>query len=519
MSMCQGYYMKLIPLSLLFLSVSSYADIEYKLTEIVNSPSGKYQGLEQEGYLQFKGIPYAEPPVGEKRWQAPENKSVMEGVYFSGKFGNSCATTVSLAGFSKISQSEDCLYLNVYAPKDNEGKKRPVLVWIPGGGLRTGSGDEYDVSNFIKKDIVVVTINYRLGVFGFFSHPALNHESKKINYGLLDQQKALSWVQRNIASFGGDPDNVTLFGESAGGHSVLANIVSPLSSGLFKKAIISSGSYNLDQKNIAQANAVGLEVAKAVGCDDGTPDGQLACLKKTPVAKLATTAISNLYNDQFTIDGDIIPYTFNEAIAKGKVNKVDIINGFQNNEGTFFAGVIENDAGKKIDKQIYTASMMTLYGKSFSSVEETDDNTDFTAKLSDDLTKYKFICPSLQFNAEMAKKNRLYAYVFNDKTAPQYIPKMSRPYLAAHTSELIYFFDGFHGATGVKQALTKEQQRLSDNIVSYLSNFIKNGDPNQGAPVREKWTEFNTEHMMAIEFSDKGIFDINNLSKKYVCPQ
>lgn len=181
--------MKLIPLSLLFLSVSSYAGIEYKLTEIVNSPSGKYQGLEQEGYLQFKGIPYAEPPVGEKRWQAPENKSVMEGVYFAGKFGNSCATTVSLAGFSKISQSEDCLYLNVYAPKDNEGKKRPVLVWIPGGGLRTGSGDEYNVSNFIKKDIVVVTINYRLGVFGFFSHPALNHESKKINYGLLDQQK------------------------------------------------------------------------------------------------------------------------------------------------------------------------------------------------------------------------------------------------------------------------------------------------------------------------------------------
>ena len=509
--------MKAYLLSLLFLSVSAYSGEEYKLTDIITSPSGKFQGLVQNGYLQFKGIPYAEPPIGEKRWQAPETKSIMEGVYFAGKFGNSCATTLNLAGFSKISQSEDCLYLNVYAPKTKTNTKRPVLFWIPGGGLRTGSGDEYDASKFIKKDIVVVTINYRLGVFGFFSHPALNQEKRKINYGLLDQQKALLWVKNNISSFSGDPNNVTIFGESAGGHSVIANILSPLSSGLFNKAIISSGSYNLDQKNIEQANRIGIEVAKKVGCDVGTASNQLGCLKLLPTAKLATTEISNLYNDQFTIDGEILPRPFNEAVEKGNFNKVSIINGFQNNEGNFFAGVIENSTKTKIDKDLYIKSMQGLYGKEFSSVKETNENTDFTVKLGNDLTKYKFICPAIQFNKDISNKTPVYSYVFNDQTAPQYIDKMSKPYLAAHTSELIYFFEGFHGATGKKVALTNKQQRLSNAMMSYWSNFIKNGNPNQGDSIKEKWFKFESGNMRAIEFTENGIYNIENLATRYKC--
>lgn len=509
--------MKVKILSLVILSVSSYANAAYEITDIIQTPSGKYQGVKSDEYFQFKGIPYAEPPIKDRRWQAPETKGVIDGVFFAGKFGNSCATTVNLSGFSKISQSEDCLYLNVYSPKIETGKKYPVLFWIPGGGLRTGSGDEYDVSNFIKKDIVVVTINYRLGVFGFFSHPSLNKEAKKINYGLMDQQKALEWVKNNIDAFGGDPNNVTIFGESAGGHSVVANIMSPLSKGLFNKAIISSGTYNLDQRTVEEANKAGIEVAKIVGCEEKNESEQLECLKKVPSNKLITNQVSDLYNDQFTIDGTILPSTFDIAIKNGDFNKVNIINGFQNNEGTFFAGVIENGAGKKIDKELYIASMHTLFGKEFSTPEENEKNTDFTLKLSEDLTKRKFICPSLSFDKAISAKTNIYSYVFNDVTAPQYIPKMSIPYLASHTSELLYFFKGFHGATGTQHVLDSKQQELADNMVSYFSNFIKNGNPNEGYKLAVEWKPYTGKNKNSIEFSDKGINGISDVDANYEC--
>ena len=335
----------------------------------------------------------------------------------------------------------------------------------------------------------------------------------------MDQQKALLWVKNNISSFGGDPDNVTIFGESAGGHSVIAHVVSPLSAGLFSKAIISSGSYNLDHKNIDQANAVGMTIASKVGCDTGTTSEQLACLKKAPTAKLSTNEISNLYNDQFTIDGTIIPDSFANLIKEGKINQVPIINGFQNNEGTFFAGVVENDAGKKIDKDLYINSMLGFYGKEFSTTKETNENTDFTLKLSEDLSHHKFICPSLHFNKNASNQTLLYSYVFNDKTASQYIPDMSNPYLAAHTSELAYFFEGFRGATGKRNVLTEKQARLSENIMTYWSNFIKNGNPNQGESVKEEWFAFNDVNMRAIEFTENGPAKINNLSTKYSCDQ
>jgi para-nitrobenzyl esterase len=245
---------------------------------IMRIDGGLVRGADAAGVRSFLGLPYAAPPTGNLRWRPPQPAAAWSGVRDATKFGPSCPQATMGNPFLPPGPiSEDCLYLNVYTPAARPGANRPVLVWIHGGGLVQDGARNYDGTKLAADGTVVVTINYRLGALGFLAHPALASRPGGAagNYGLMDQQAALRWVQRNIAQFGGDPRNVTIAGQSAGGLSVLAQMVSPGARGLFQRAIVQSGTFALNQQPLATAEAAGETFAKNAGCQDQTA----ACLR------------------------------------------------------------------------------------------------------------------------------------------------------------------------------------------------------------------------------------------------
>merc|ERR1712193_41366 len=272
-------------------------------TPVVQTNSGKVVGVVEQGFdnkpiYAFKGIPYAADPSGSNRWLPPQDPESWSDVRDTSTWGNVCPQTNDVAILdqfianqtgldgSKVPEptetiSEDCLVLNVFSPSLNTTEKAPVMVWIHGGALAAGSGQEYPHKNFVKEDVVLVTINYRLGFLGYFAHPDLN----ATNFGLQDQVKALEWVQKNVGAFGGDPSQVTIFGESAGGQSVQALMVSPLSAGLFKGAISESGdaaqSLNI---TMSEAGKLGVAVGEALNISAGAD--QLEQMRSLPASKI-----------------------------------------------------------------------------------------------------------------------------------------------------------------------------------------------------------------------------------------
>lgn len=249
---------------------------------ISQTSSGPVRGEDHTDFTAYLGIPYAKPPVGELRFAAPVAPDSWSAVRSATEYGSDCVQSTG-------GGSEDCLYLNVFRPKT--AGPHPVMVWIHGGAFIFGSGaGSYVPTRLVSHDTVVVTINYRLGRFGFLAHPGLSAESDANasgSYGIMDQQLALKWVKENIDNFGGDAGNVTIFGESAGGLSVLSHLVSPASENLFDKAIVQSGSYSLTQTPMATAQTAGEAFATAVGCDNADPAQEVACIRgKTPVRSL-----------------------------------------------------------------------------------------------------------------------------------------------------------------------------------------------------------------------------------------
>ncbi len=248
---------------------------QWRSAPMVNIDSGAVQGINEQTVDAFKGIPYAAPPVGNLRWRAPQPVTAWHSVLKATAYGHDCMQKPFPGDAAPLGTppSEDCLVLNVWKPHQAKtGSNKPVMVWIYGGGFVNGgsSPSVYDASSFARQDIVAVSFNYRVGRFGFFAHPALSAENKDGmlgNYGFMDQIAALHWVQRNIAQFGGDPNNVTLVGESAGGFSIHTLLTSPLAKGLFHQAIIQSGSgrKNITQRNLHTVSASGLPSAEAVG--------------------------------------------------------------------------------------------------------------------------------------------------------------------------------------------------------------------------------------------------------------
>lgn len=293
------------------------------------------------GALVFEGIPYAAPPVGDLRWRAPRPVASWTAVRAANRLGHNCVQHRPYGDINadSIGTSEDCLYLNVWT-QSTEGR-RPVMVWIHGGGFFAGFGGEerHNAGPLTRKGAVVVTLNYRLGAFGFLAHPALVAESAEHasgNYGLLDQIAALQWVQRNIARFGGDPTRVTIFGESAGGMSVGALIGSPLAKGLFHRAILESGTGTVLLQTRADAEAIGTRVATALGVT-GTGASTASQLRAVPAESVLAVAVRLAPNRGSpivfpSVDGRVLPHPVDSAISLGTANVVPVIVGSNRDE-------------------------------------------------------------------------------------------------------------------------------------------------------------------------------------------
>jgi para-nitrobenzyl esterase len=316
----------------------------------VKIDTGTLEGLDTAGVMVFRGIPYAAPPVGELRWKPPQSAKSWSGVRPAAQLGRNCIQHRPWPGIDPFAAgiSEDCLYLNVWTNSlDTRTSKRPVMVWIHGGGFFAGFGGEerHNGARLAQKGAVVVTLNYRLGPFGFLAHPALAAESPHHaagNYGLLDQIAALQWVKRNIARFGGDPSRVMIFGESAGGMSVGSLIASPLAKGLFQRAILESGtgvSTGVAARDTAQA--IALQLAESLGVGGVGADAATGLRALSPDTLLAASLhLGRPGEARFfpTVDGWVLPHAVDSALAGGAANLVPVIAGTNRDEGDEWMG-------------------------------------------------------------------------------------------------------------------------------------------------------------------------------------
>ncbi|MBL4722086.1 MAG: carboxylesterase family protein, partial [Alphaproteobacteria bacterium] len=294
--------------------------------------------LENEAVSTFKGMPFAKPPVGALRWRAPEAPEPWSGVRDATSFAASCPQDaggdIAMFGLpEEAPRSEDCLYLDVWTGARSAAERRPVMVWICGGGFYIGASSQpmYNGVCLAESGAVVVSVNYRVNVLGGFAHPALSAESgvgASGNYALMDQSAALRWVQDNIAAFGGDPDNVTIFGESAGSRSVALHMISPLSRGLFHRGICQSGGLRNVDGSLAAREAMGLEIAAKLGCDKAADP--LAALREKPWVELANAV--DFSSNPF-VDGWVVPDDPQKMYEAGDVASADMIVGVNANEG------------------------------------------------------------------------------------------------------------------------------------------------------------------------------------------
>jgi para-nitrobenzyl esterase len=487
-------------------------------TPAIVTQSGPLKGIVNGNITEFLGIPYAAPPVGNLRWMPPQPFGKWHGLLNASAFGSVC--TQGGRG------SEDCLFLNIYVPdfKKNAHKHHgalPVMFWIHGGGLVSGAGSDYDPTPLVEQGVIVVTINYRLGYLGFFAQSALDSEGHDAgNYGLMDQQFAMQWVQNNIAAFGGDPGNVTIFGESAGGHSVYCNLASPTAAGLFSHAIAESGSYLMFDPfiqpivplSVGESTGNGLvpggdSVASGFGC------ATAACLRGLSNTDLVSVQPGTLYA---FVDGTLLTQTPGEAFASGSFNQVPVITGTNHDEWRIFVAEQYDLAGNPIlTAADYIAATDALYGPLLGPIVlgvypyVPPGGQVLGASGTDGI----FACSARNGDELLSNFTTTYAYEFNDENAPPQPPPpgLSFPLGAFHGAEVQYLFD-----VGFFFEFTPAQQQLSQAMVDYWTNFAATGDPNGGSlptwspydpisdqfqslipptPVVEATGAFNTDHL------------------------
>jgi para-nitrobenzyl esterase len=464
---------------------------------IVTSAGGRLRGQAAGTVDEFLGIPYAAPPVGPLRWRPPQPAAHWTGVRPAKNFGPHCPQTGGPFGLA--SMSENCLFLNVYAPAGSlRGGSLPVMVWIHGGDLTAGESNDYNPAGLVRDGAVVVTINYRLGALGFLADPALGSpKGSSGDYGLMDQQAALRWVQQNIRQFGGNPRNVTIFGESAGGLSVLAQLVSPAARGLFAKAIIESGSYSLLQPSLATAEASGEAFAAKAGCASQNAASQTAvCLRRLPV--------QTILNDQGTvgpdIDGTVLTQSIGTALASGDFSHVPVIDGTNHDEWRLFIAIFQPLTGPvtAANYQSMIASTASVSPAEAAVVAAHYPLRSYASPaeaLGAVGTDAIFACPALTMDRDLSRFTPTFAYEFNDEHAPERFlaPIGGFSYGAAHASELQYLFH--LNESEFPGVLTAQQQRLSASMQRYWTNFARSGSPS--GPGEPAWPRFGGGQRMA----------------------
>lgn len=428
----------------------------------VTIDSGAVAGATADGVASFKGLPYAAAPVGDLRWSAPLPVASWNAPRDATKYGPDCMQN-PLPGIQPGSRpmSEDCLTLNVWTPKPAKGARLPVMVWIHGGGFVGGSGTlpETDGGLLAKRDVVIVSFNYRLGRFGFFAHPALGQGG---NWGLMDQIAALQWVQRNIASFGGDPAKVTIFGESAGGESVSRLMASPAAKGLFARAIVASGGGRDDWPTLAAAQAKG----QAFGMRAGAADA--AALRALPAdAVLGSIALMSKEDDRYSgpmTDGTIVPAGAYTIFAAGKQARIPYIIGSNDDELGFIPAPFRAMVNGPVEKAL-GASAATVKA-AYASEDEANRRLGGDAMFAE---------PALAFGLLQARAGApTWLYRFGYVAEGQRKPDVG----AVHASDVAFQFGNLPAdATAADRAAAKQ---LGD----YWTNFAKAGDPNgSGLPV------------------------------------
>ena len=460
---------------------------------MVQTTNGPIQGFVLYGLNYFLGVPYAKPPVGPLRWTPPTAPAPWTMTLQTVAFGNFCPQ-----GLSQLSPGgghEDCLYLNVQAPSGaTSTSKLPVMVWIHGGGLTTGSGQEYNAASLIYTgNVVTVTFNYRLGVLGFLADPALAAEdtahASSGNYGTLDQQAVLTWVRANIANFGGDPAKIMIFGESAGGQSVITQLVSPLTTKLHG-AVIESGAYSRAYPTQAQAQQAGATFATSVGCT-GSNKAVAACLRQISAADLVTD------QDGASFPVDISPNVDNwvltqqpfQAVSAGNFQHVPVIDGTNHDEYRLF--VSEFDLANALEGHPggYTADEYVAFVQAQAGSNTPEVLTEYPLSnyispnyaVSAVATDYAFSCGALLLDALLSQYVPVYAYEFNDPNPPNiFLPP--DPYMTindSHAIELPYLFPLYKNITlNIGPAVfTPGQSRLSAGMQAAWTSFARYGRP------------------------------------------
>jgi para-nitrobenzyl esterase len=470
-------------------------------TPQVRIADGPVEGFVRDGMDTFLGIPYAAPPTGAQRWHPPQPVAAWTHPLKATAFGNTCPQITELGVFAgPVSTTEDCLFLNVFTPHNTDiRKKLPVLVWIHGGGLFDGESNDYDPAALVKGGAagptVVVTINYRLGLLGYFAHSAIDAEGHDFgNYGLMDQQAALRWMHRNIAVFGGDPGNVTVGGQSAGSTSTAALVISPITAGLFHRAIFESGPLlTVAPRELAEQR--GAKFADAAGCGEEVSDRVTECLRALKVSKIlslqGTAASNGPYVNGLLVDGTVLPMPGDAAWSSGKFNRMPIMNGSVADEGAFAASIDELFFGP-ISADRYAELARSIYGGPAGPgsgppnyPSGTPDAVlskyplsayrmpgDAWAAVGSDANVYRH--PYL--NSRVSQHVPLYTYEFSDRDAPWYFPKVSFSHRAAHTIDIPFLFTNWHGGPlGIAHQLTPRERALSTQLVTAWTNFMYTG--------------------------------------------
>lgn len=486
----------LLPGALLLLLTPVAAQGGGRLKEPLRIDGGLISGAATEtpGVRVFKGIPYAAPPVGDLRWQPPQPPAKWDDVRKADKFSDSCMQTLSRARkpwteefMVQNDASEDCLCLNVWTGAKAVNEQRPVLVWIHGGGFVEGSGEiiTYDGEALAKKGLVVVTINYRLGIFGFFTHPELTKESPHHaagNYGLLDVVAALQWVQKNIAAFGGDPGRVTIAGQSAGAMAVHALTASPLAKGLFHRAIAESGSSVVRRtRSLSESEKDGVKWAATKGATT------LRELRAKPAADL-------MGGPRFgpVVDGWFLPADTLEIFAQGRQNDVPTMTGLTADEGSsaptygkINAAEFAQQARQRFSNQ--ADEFLQLYPS------RDQAQSGLSQKQS---ARDQGLVSMYLWASERAKTSRTKAYTYYFTRG---IPWPEHPEFGAfHTSDVPYFFANLRHLNRPWEAL---DHHLSEIAAGYWVNFARTGNPNgKGLP---NWPAFAATQRVTMELGEK----------------
>jgi para-nitrobenzyl esterase len=461
-------------------------------TGVVQTTYGPIQGSVVGALNEFLGVPYAAPPVGSLRWTPPAAPTPWTQTIQTTSFGNFCPQ--GLSELSTGGGNEDCLYLNVYTPSNvTQTSNLPVMVWLHGGGLTTGSGQEYDPTALVQTgNVVVVTLNYRLGVLGFLAHPALaaqdNLHHSSGNYGTLDQQFALAWVRANISQFGGNPNSVTIFGESAGGQSVITQLYSPLA-GKLHAAIIESGAYTRAYQTQPAAQSSGSTFAASLGCTSQTDPTCLRALSATQLVTAQDGAPGANLPIAPNVDNWVLTQQPFVAFANGQFQHVPVIDGSNHDEYRLF--VSENDFFNLLGGHPggytpadYTAMVDALAGNFAPQVLAKYPLSAYPSPnyaISAVATDYAFSCGALLLDALLAKHTTVYAYEFNDVNPPNVLLPAD-PYMTiadSHAIELDYLFPEFKNIVlNLGPAdFTPAQQVLGAGMQAAWTSFAKYGRP------------------------------------------